>query len=144
MGDRYELCQKLYLVGHNSADLQEEAKMAEKSSKVINDRTGAVVATSIAEADGAWRAFKGLMFRKELPEGHGMIFRPARGIHTHFMRFPIDLIFLDKSSVVVKIRPAMGPWRFDFTSADAVIEMNAGAAIANDILSGDRLVFHSL
>jgi uncharacterized membrane protein (UPF0127 family) len=70
-----------------------------------------------------------------------MLFRPARGIHTQFMRFPIDLIFLDKTNNVVKVRPAMAPWRFDFTNADAVIEMNAGAAAANDVLPGDRLLF---
>jgi uncharacterized membrane protein (UPF0127 family) len=114
--------------------------MAAKISTVINQRTGKVVATSIEEAGNPWQAFKGLMLRKDLPNGHGMIFRPARGIHTHFMRFPIDLIFLDKSNRVVKIRPAMGPWRFDFTNADAVIEMKAGAAASNDIQPGDQLL----
>ena len=117
--------------------------MASKVSKVTNERTGAVVGSAIAEAGGPWQSFKGLMFRKSLPEGHGMVFRPARGIHTQFMRFPIDLIFLDKSNLVVKIRPAMGPWRFDFTNADAVVEMNAGAAAANDVQLGDRLIFQS-
>lgn len=115
--------------------------MAGKVSSVVNERTGAAVAREIAEASGPWQAFKGLMLRKSLPQGHGMVFRPARGIHTQFMRFPIDLIFLDKTNLVVKIRPAMGPWRFDFTNADAVIEMNAGEAAANDVRVGDRLVF---
>jgi uncharacterized protein len=115
--------------------------MAPRFSSVVNDRTGAIVGDAIAEADGPWQSFKGLMLRKSLPDGHGMVFRPARGIHTQFMRFPIDLIFLDKSNLVVKIRPAMRPWRFDFTNADAVIEMNAGAAAANDVRVGDRLVF---
>jgi uncharacterized protein len=115
--------------------------MASKSNTIVNDRTGAIVGSAIAEAVGPWQAFKGLMLRKSLSDGHGMVFRPARGIHTQFMRFPIDLIFLDKSNLVVKIRPAMRPWRFDFTNADAVIEMNAGAAAANDVRVGDRLVF---
>jgi uncharacterized membrane protein (UPF0127 family) len=118
--------------------------MAARVSKVVNERTGAVVATAIAEADGPWQAFKGLMFRKDLPDGQGMVFRPARGIHTHFMRFPIDLIFLDKSDRVVKIRPAMVPWRFDFTNAAAVIEMNAGAAQAQDVQPGDHLLFNPI
>jgi uncharacterized membrane protein (UPF0127 family) len=118
--------------------------MAGKISQVVNERTGAVVATAIAEADGPWQAFKGLMFRKDLPDGHGMLFRPARGIHTHFMRFPIDLIFLDKSDRVVKIRPAMVPWRFDFTNAAGVIEMAAGRAEANDIRPGDQLLFQPI
>ncbi len=113
--------------------------MGNKVNKVVNVRTGAVVAEAIAEANGPWQAFKGLMFRKEMPQGHGVMFRPARGIHTHFMRFPIDLIFLDKQNTVTKIRPAMPPWRFDFTNAGGVIEMNAGAAYVNDIRPGDQL-----
>jgi uncharacterized membrane protein (UPF0127 family) len=118
-----------------------EEIMASRSSAVVNDRTGAIVGSAIVEADGPWRSFKGLMHRKSLPDGHGIVFRPVRGIHTQFMRFPIDLIFLDKSNLVVKVRPAMGAWRFDFTNADAVIEMNAGAAAANDVRVGDRLLF---
>src|SRR4051812_16774374 len=107
--------------------------MAEKLSRIVLARTGSVVATAITDASGPWTSFKGLMLRKDLPDGHGMMFRPARGIHTQFMRFPIDLIFLDKSNRVVKVRSAMAPWRFDFTNADAVIEMNAGAARRYDI-----------
>jgi uncharacterized membrane protein (UPF0127 family) len=113
--------------------------MARKINRVVNTRTGAVVGTEVAEAASPWQAFKGLMFRKSLDDGEGMLFRPARGIHTHFMRFPIDLIFLDKQDRVTKIRPAMVPWRFDFTNAGGVIEMNAGAAEAKDIRAGDQL-----
>ena len=102
--------------------------MASKVSRIVNQRTGSTVATEVQEAGNPWQAFKGLMFRKDLPDGHGMVFRPARGIHTQFMRFPIDLVFLDDAGKVVKIRPAMVPWRFDFTNADAVIELKAGVA----------------
>lgn len=118
--------------------------MAARVSRLVNLRTDQVVATSIEEADGAWKAFKGLMLRMDLPEGHGMVFRPARGIHTHFMRFPIDLVFLDGANLVVKIRPAMAPWRFDFTNAAGVIELRSGAAAANDIQQGDQLVFEGV
>ncbi len=111
--------------------------------RVVNARTGRVVATAVEEAKGPWRSFRGLMLRKGLPDGHGMLFRPAKGIHTHFMRFPIDLIYLDEQNRVVKIRPSMRPWRFDFTNAAGVIEMNAGAARAMSIEPGDQLRFES-
>jgi len=81
------------------------------------------------------------MFRKGLPDGHGMFFRSAKGIHTQFMRFPIDLIYLDKHNQVVKVRPSMRPWRFDFTNAAAVIEMTGGTAASLDVRAGDRLEF---
>ena len=115
--------------------------MAEQLKQLINNRTGTVVAETIDEAKGPWKAFKGLMLRKTMPDSYGMVFRPARGIHTHFMRYPIDLVFLDKTDTVVKVRPAMAPWRMDFTNADAVIEMNAGIAAAKDIRPGDKLNF---
>ncbi|MER3438366.1 MAG: DUF192 domain-containing protein [Chloroflexota bacterium] len=113
--------------------------MAARIYEIVNSRTGKVVATYIEEASGPWRSFRGLMLRKRLPDGHGMLFRPARGVHTQFMRFPIDLIFLDKNNRVVKIRASVPPWRFDFTSAAAVIEMNGGAAAQAGIAVGDEL-----
>lgn len=109
--------------------------------QVIDERTGEVVATAVRTTDGVVESFVGLMFKKGLPDGHGLLFQPARGIHTHFMRFPIDLIFLDKSNRVTKIRTAMRPWRFDLTMAAGVIEMTAGAAQAGGIEPGDQLRF---
>jgi uncharacterized membrane protein (UPF0127 family) len=111
--------------------------------RVVNERSGAVVGTSIAEASGSWQSFRGLMFLKNLPPGHGLLFRPARGIHTHFMRFPIDLVYLDKTNHVVKTNLNMVPWRFDFTVAHAVIELAAGTVQQADIRPDDQLVFEA-
>lgn len=115
--------------------------MAAQIHRVVNERTERTVAAAVRTADGIWGSFVGLMFQAGLPEGHGLLFRPARGIHTHFMRFPIDLVFLDRSNRVTKTREAMVPWRFDFTNAAGVIEMNAGEARAMDIQPGDHLRF---
>ncbi len=115
--------------------------MAKPTYQVTNERTGIIFATAVRQAEGAWGNFRGLMLKKSMPEGHGLLFRPARGIHTHFMRFPIDLVFLDGEDRVSKIREAMPPWRFDFTSAAGVIEMNPGAARAAGVQPGDRLRF---
>jgi uncharacterized membrane protein (UPF0127 family) len=56
------------------------------------------------------------------------------------MRFPIDLIFMDKQNRVVKIGPCMQPWRIDPGRAAAVIEVAAGMADAADVRVGDELV----
>jgi len=117
--------------------------MSESEWRVVNERTGALVGTSVREAASAWRSFKGLMFIKQLPDGHGLIFRPAHGIHTHFMRFPIDLVFLDAAGRVTKTRERMVPWRFDFTTADSVIELNAGTVRDANVRVGDLLVFET-
>ena len=108
---------------------------------VTINRSGVTLATDLDEARGVWGGFKGLMFRKVLPRGHGLLFRPAQGVHTQFMRFPIDLVFFDENNVVTKIHPAMPPWRFDLTMARGVIELNAGAAQAAGLLAGDQLRF---
>ena len=115
--------------------------MGTATQRVVNERTGRVVLTAARRAEGPWGSFKGLMFRGGLPPGHGLVFRKVAGVHTQFMRFPIDLIFLDKANRVTKVREAMPPWRFDFTNAAGVIEMNPGAARAMDIQPGDRLRF---
>lgn len=115
--------------------------MSKPTRSLVNKRSGNVVATRISTAEGVWQNFKGLMFRTTLHDGEGLVFRPARGIHTHFMRFPIDLLFLDASDRVTKIRPSMSPWRFDFTNAAGVIEVSSGFAAAKDIRTGDQLEF---
>jgi uncharacterized membrane protein (UPF0127 family) len=114
-----------------------------KMNRVTDERNGAVIGESIGEAEGVWGSFKGLMFVKSLPDGHGLIFRPARGIHTNFMRFPIDLVFFDRDRRVTRVRAKMVPWRLDFTNAAGVIELPAGAAAAKDVRPGDQLIFES-
>ena len=113
----------------------------DRVNRVTNQRNSAVLGEQISEATGLWGNFKGLMMRKSLPDGHGLIFRPAKGIHTNFMRFPIDLVFFDKEQRVMRVRPRMVPWRLDFTNAAGVIEMPAGSAAARDVRPGDVLTF---
>lgn len=108
---------------------------------VVNGRNGRVFLSDLREAKGPWRKLVGLMFRRSLAAGEGLILRPALGIHTHFMRFPIDLVYLDQANRVSAVRPAMPPWRHDARIAAAVIEANAGAATLADIQVGDELRF---
>lgn len=109
--------------------------------KAINCRNDRVFLADVRETKGFWRSFAGLMLRPALPVGEGLLFRPGRCVHTHFMRFPIDLIFLDEEGRVQATREAMPPWRFELRSAAVLIEANAGAARAADLRVGDRLRF---
>ena len=106
---------------------------------VTNCRNGRVLLSHLREAEGHWQKFAGLMFAPSLGQGEGVMFRPARGIHTHFMRFAIDLIYLDEAHRVRAIRENMPPWRLDLRSSEAVIEASAGAARAADLRIGDQL-----
>jgi uncharacterized membrane protein (UPF0127 family) len=110
-------------------------------TKVVDARSGRVFLSQLRTTQSPWQRFAGLMFAPSLGRSEGLMFRSARGIHTHFMRFAIDLIYLDDGNRVCDIREAMPPWRFDWRSAAAVIEANAGAASAADIRVGDLLHF---
>jgi uncharacterized membrane protein (UPF0127 family) len=109
--------------------------------RVVNARNGRIVLSRVRPAQGPWQRLAGLMFAPSLPHGEGLIFRPARGVHTHFMRFAIDLVYLDQANRVCAIRAAMPPWRVDLRTAAAVIEANAGTASAADLRVGDLLHF---
>ena len=70
---------------------------------------GRVVAESVTVADSTGRRLRGLLGKRDLPSGHGVLLRPAWSIHTAFMRFPIDVVFLDADQIVVKIVPSLPP-----------------------------------
>src|ERR671922_1038887 len=72
---------------------------------------GAAVCESCRVADRFASRLRGLLGRRGLAPGEGLLIRPASSIHTFFMRFPIDVAFLDRDGVVVKVVPNLSPWR---------------------------------
>ncbi len=88
-----------------------------------------------------WERFRGLMLRKELPAGEGLLIPECRSIHMCFMRFPIDVVYLDGENRVVKIVHALKPWRLSVClKARSVLETPAGRAEEAGLELGDRLV----
>ncbi len=83
---------------------------------------------------------KGLKGRRSLPAGEGLLLRPASSIHTAFMRFPIDVVFLDRRLRVVGIAEHVRPWRIaGRRGARAVLELSAGESARLDMQIGDQL-----
>ena len=109
--------------------------------RVINETKGRVVAEDLRLADGIWSRFWGLMGRKSLPQDAALLLRPSSSIHTAFMRFAIDVVFLDRSLRVVKVVPEMRPFRVTtaFRGAHSALELNAGAAAKAQMEPGDQL-----
>jgi uncharacterized membrane protein (UPF0127 family) len=98
-----------------------------------------VASTLIAAFDRATRN-KGLLGRHALAPGSAMILAPCSSVHTFFMKFPIDIVFVARDGRVLKIRSQCGPWRLAFgVGAFAVIELPAGAAEASETRVGDHL-----
>ena len=83
---------------------------------------------------------RGLLGRRELPGGEGILLRPAGSVHTLFMRFAIDVVFLDHDLTVVGVVPGLRPWRASGRrGAKAALELAAGEAARRGIARGDRL-----
>jgi uncharacterized membrane protein (UPF0127 family) len=76
-----------------------------------------------------------------LPDGSALIIAPTNAIHTFFMKFDIDVAFVDGTGRVVKTRAALPPWRLaGALRAVAVIELPAQALTRSDTRNGDRLI----
>jgi uncharacterized protein len=91
-------------------------------------------------ADRPLRRMRGLLGRRALPAGEGLLLSPAPAIHTAFMRFPIDALFLDRNLQVVDIVERLRPWRVaSERRARAVLELAAGESARRGVHVGDRL-----
>lgn len=107
---------------------------------VTDSSTGAVICGRCAVANRPVRRMRGLLGRRELPQGEGLLLRPAPAVHTAFMRFPIDAIFLDADMRVVGIADRLRPWRAaGRRRARAVLELGAGEAARLGVTPGDAL-----
>ncbi len=86
---------------------------------------------------------RGLLGRKGLAAGGGMLITKTSSIHTYFMAFPIDAVFLDKELRVRRVASDLRPWRMAWKpGSKSVLELPAGAAAAAGIEVGGRLVWH--
>ena len=83
---------------------------------------------------------KGLLGRGSLEPGTAIILAPCSGVHTFFMKFAIDIAFIDRDGWVLKVRHRCQPWRLSLgVGAFAVIELPAGALHVSGMNIGDRL-----
>ena len=85
---------------------------------------------------------KGLLGRTGLPEGGGLWIIPCESVHTFFMKFPIDLVYINRRNIVKKIRRSVGPWRLSAClTAHSIIELPVGAIDRSHTAPGDKLEF---
>lgn len=110
-------------------------------SLVLESELGAVTlcdACHVAETPA--KRMRGLLGRRELEPGEGLLLRPAPAIHTLFMRFPIDAVFLNGDLRVVHIADRLKPWRMAAAKgASAVLELPAGECERRGLRVGDQL-----
>jgi uncharacterized membrane protein (UPF0127 family) len=92
-------------------------------------------------AEGLWSRGKGLLGRKKLESHEALWIRPCNNIHTFFMKFAIDCIFVDKKMEIKNLAKNVGPFRFvgPFWRSHSVIETKSGFIDAKKLEVGDHL-----
>jgi uncharacterized protein len=109
---------------------------------VRNETRNRILAESVDVADSSAKRQKGLLGRDSLPTGQGLWIVPCESVHTFGMRFPIDVLYLDRKKRVRKTRQTMVPWRVSMCLlAHSVLELPAGVIEQTGTKRGDQLDF---
>jgi hypothetical protein len=110
--------------------------------KIANLTRQTELASCADVADSPKSRNKGLLGRTGLPVGEGLWIVPCQSVHTFFMKFPIDLVYIDRNKKVKKVRSSVGPWRISACfSAHSIIELPVGIVKATQTVPGDQLQF---
>jgi uncharacterized membrane protein (UPF0127 family) len=107
---------------------------------IIKNERGELICENAKIADTIASRILGLMFTKDIESNEGLMISPCNSIHTFFMNFSLDVIFLDRDFKVVKVVYDMKPWRISwiYFKARHVLEMKAGNLKAK-ISAGEKL-----
>ncbi len=107
---------------------------------LVNERTGLVVAAELELASDSRSRNRGLLGRSSLGADSAMIIAPCNAIHMFFMRFTIDLVFVDRQGRVLKVYRSVRPWRVRAAlGAFAALELAMGCIDRAGIVLGDQL-----
>jgi len=112
---------------------------------VRNQTRGTILGDAIDMADSSAKRRTGLLKHERLPPGEGLWIVPCESVHTFFMKFAIDLVYLDRQKKVRKVRSAVPPWRASVClSAHSILELPAGTIVQSGTAVGDELAFDNL
>lgn len=106
--------------------------------------THQIVADKVILAKSFMSRLKGLMGHPGLDRGEGMLLSPCNSIHTFFMRFPIDVVFLSRDNEIIESVHSMLPWRLSSIhwKAASVLELPGGSLEDIDVVKGQHLDFN--
>ncbi len=110
--------------------------------RVRNRDRGTVLADAADVADTSEKRRTGLLKHTELKPGTGLWISPCESVHSFFMKFAIDVVYLDRGKRVKKVRRSMVPWRMSAClTARSVLELPVGTIQASETQEGDQLEF---
>ena len=108
--------------------------------RLVNKTGGGEVLADVKTAGTVWRKTRGLLGRRGMGGGEGLVVPRCRCVHTFFMKFSIGLIFVDDDNTVMSVRREVKPWRIAVErDAHGVIECRAGSPALERVKPGDRL-----
>jgi len=111
--------------------------------KITNASKNTILALRAQRADSFIKRLIGLLGSSGLGEGEGLVLIPSNSIHSFFMRFTFDCIFLDSADTVIAVLPSFKPFRLSplYLSACATLELPEGVIKASNTVPGDKIVF---
>ncbi|TLS35571.1 DUF192 domain-containing protein [Pseudalkalibacillus caeni] len=111
--------------------------------EVLHQNTTKKLPIEIEKYNTFFKRFRGLMLKKSLQVEKGIAITPCNSIHMFFMRFPIDVLFLDKRGKVLKIVPHLKPWRIvpPIKNAHTAIELPQGTAERFGVYEGNYVYY---
>ncbi|EQC46829.1 DUF192 domain-containing protein [Bacteriovorax sp. Seq25_V] len=106
----------------------------------LKKQSGELIAEKIKIADSFFARLIGLMFKGPLVEFDSLLIKKCNSIHTFFMKYPIDVVFMNKNFKVVRVYRNIKPWRMTriVFGATQVIEFEAGK-LKGDLKVGEEL-----
>lgn len=107
---------------------------------LVNESTKAPIAQRVELAVSRTERRRGLLGRPRLDSDAALVLTPCFAVHTAGMQFPIDVVFVNRQGVAVRIVRSLSPWRIAIAmAAKAVIELSAGSVARCDLRTGDRV-----
>ncbi|MFA9556304.1 DUF192 domain-containing protein [Evansella sp. AB-rgal1] len=111
--------------------------------KLVNLGNDRVIAANVNQAYSFFKRLKGLMFTKKLPIGDGLHIKPCPSVHTYFMNYAIDILYINKDNQVVAIDEALAPGKVGkrYKGAHSVVELSAGTVKRSETKVGQKMKF---
>jgi len=113
--------------------------------QITNRTRNTLIGTRVRQAATFWSRLRGYIGRPEPRQGEGILFVPCKAIHTCWMSFSLDVLFLDEKGKVLKLVRAMAPWKFTrlVPGARYALEVPVGTINASGTSVGDELTWRN-
>ena len=117
----------------------------DRTIAAVNTTRDQWLARRVQLALGLWQRTRGLIGHAPLQAGDALLICPCRGVHTCWMRYPIDVVFVDQAGVVVGCCSELRPWRLSrvYGAASCVLELPPGTISTTGTIPGDTVAFRS-